>query len=373
VNSVGVKFLPVAEPMLDGNEREYVMRCLESGWISGSGEFVNLFEQQFAEYCGTRHAITVANGTVALHLALLALDIGPGDEVIVPDLTYIASANAVTYCGAKPVFVDVDPVTWCIDVGDVERKITPATRAIMPVHLFGHPADMDPLCTLASAGNIHVVEDAAEAHGAEYKHRRIGGHGTIATFSFYGNKIITSGEGGMITTNDDVLAQRMRILRGQGMDPNRRYWFPTIGFNYRMTNVQAAIGVAQMERINYFVDRRRWVARMYQQHLEHTDITLPTEAAWAKNVFWLYSVCVPEDVDRDAIMADLAELGIETRPFFVPMHACPPYLDQEGDRRYPVSTRIANRGISLPSSATLDEGDIARVASQLVKSIQRQR
>jgi perosamine synthetase len=361
--------IPVAEPVLRGRERDYVLECLESGWISGSGRFVTEFESQFASFCGVQHAIAVANGTVALHVALAALGVGPGDEVIVPDMTYIASANTVAYCGARVVLADVQPDTWCLDVEDVARKITPATRAIMPVHLYGHPTDMQPLLDLARRHALAVIEDAAEAHGAEYRQARVGGLGDLGTFSFYGNKIITTGEGGMVTTNDADLAARVRLLKGQGMDPQRRYWFPVVGFNYRMTNIQAAIGLAQLERVDWLIERRREVAAQYRSHLCSSALTLPQEAAWARNVYWLYSVLVPADVDRDGVMADMARAGIETRPFFVPLHALPPYREPDGDQQYPVSTALGARGISLPSSASLTEDQVACICRSLLASL----
>jgi perosamine synthetase len=359
--------------VLGESEKAYVLDCLETGWISGSGPYVRRFEEGFAEYCGTRHAVAVANGTVALHLGLVALGVGPGDEVIVPDLTYIASANAVTYCGARAVFADVDATTWTIDPVDIAGKITPATKAIMPVHIYGHPADMAPLIALAERHGMHVIEDAAEAHGAEYRGRRTGGLGTLATFSFFGNKIITTGEGGMITTDDDDLAAKLRILRGQGMDPARRYWFPVVGYNYRLTNIQAAIGVGQLERIDWFVERRRQVASWYAAQLADTDLVLPVEASWAKNVFWLYSVCVPPGIDRDEMMRQLAAHGIETRPFFHPLHRLPPYFDARGDAAFPVSSGVADRGLNMPSSATLDEEDIAYICGVLKRCLTDQR
>jgi perosamine synthetase len=367
-----VRKYSVAEAVLAGNEKTYVLDCLETGWISGSGFYVREFEEGFADFCGARHAIAVANGTVALHLGLVALGVGTGDEVIVPDLTYIASANAVTYCGATPVLVDVDPVTWTIDPDDVARKITPATKAIMPVHLYGHPANMDPLRALAGHHEVSIVEDAAEAHGAEYRRQRTGSLGTLATFSFFGNKIITTGEGGMITTDDDDLAQRIRLLRGQGMDPQRRYWFPVVGYNYRLTNIQAAIGLAQLERIDWFLKRRRQVADWYSEYLAGTGLTLPAEASWAKNVFWLYSVCVPAGIDRDELMRQLAEEGIETRPFFHPLHRLPPYFDSRGDASFPVTSSIADRGLNLPSAASLDEADVAYITRALKRCLASQ-
>lgn len=364
--------IPVAEPLLAGNEQKYVMDCLETAWISGSGKYVTAFEEQFADFCGARYAVAVFNGTVALHLAMLVLDIKPDDEVIIPDLTYIASPNSATYVGARSVFVDVDPVTWTIDIADVARKITPRTKAIMPVHVYGHPAEMDPLMELARRHNLYVIEDAAEAHGAEYQGRRVGGIGDISTFSFYGNKIITTGEGGMVVTNDEALAREVRLYKGQGMDPNRRYWFPVVGYNYRMTNVQAAIGLAQLERIDWFVERRIEVAAQYGEYLKDSDLLLPAQAPWAKNVYWLYSVCLPEKIDRDRIMERLAQQGIETRPFFYPMHVMPPYLDETGDTAFPVTTNLAKRGINLPSSATLTREQIAYVASSLLAAIGEQ-
>lgn len=366
------RIIPVSEPVLTGNEKKYVWDCLESGWISGSGQYVDAFEKQFAAFCHTKHAIAVANGTAAMHLALLALGIGPGDEVIVPDLTYIASANAVSYCGAQPVFADVDATTWTLCPQEVARKVTSRTRAVVVVHLYGHPVNMDPILELAKAHDFYIIEDAAEAHGAEYKGRRVGGLGDIAAFSFYGNKIITTGEGGMVTTDDSSLAHRVRLLRGQGMDLERRYWFPVIGYNYRLTNLQAAIGLAQLEKIDWFIERRREVARWYTQALQNFPVSTPIEADWAKNVYWLYSICVSEDIDRDLLMVQLMEEGIETRPFFYPLHQMPPYFSCDGNQEFPVTTRLAASGINLPSSARLSDDDIAHIAKKLHQCLQKQ-
>lgn len=365
VNTRGREFIPLAETVLDGNEKRYVLDCLDTGWISGSGKYVDDFEREFAAFCGVEHAVSVSSGTAALHVALLALGVAPGDEIIVPDLTYVASANAVTYCGARPVFADVDPTTWTLDPLDVARKISPATKAIMPVHLYGHPADVDPLLELASAHNLSVVEDAAEAHGAEYKGRRVGGLGDVGVFSFFGNKIITTGEGGMVTTDDKSLADKIRLLKGQGMDTARRYWFPIVGYNYRMTNIQAAIGLAQLERIKWFIEKKREVAALYDEAMRSLPVLTPHEAVWAKSVYWLYSVCLPEEYDRDRIMTRLLEQGIETRPFFHPMHHLPPYYQRDGDSTLPVTTNLAARGINLPSSALLTREDIAYITSAL--------
>jgi perosamine synthetase len=257
----------VAQPRLGGNERAYVLDCIDSNWISSGGKYLTAFQDSFAEFCGTKHAVAASNGTTALHLALLALNLGPGDEVLVPTVTYIATANAVAYCGATPVLVDVLPGTLNLDPEQAARKITPRTKGILAVHLYGHPADMAALSHLADEHGLWIVEDAAEAHGAEVSGQRVGGIGTCAVFSFFGNKIITTGEGGMVTTNDAALAARLTLLRGQGMDPTRRYWFPEVGYNYRMTNVQAAIGLAQLEQIDEAIADRDRLARWYDDAL----------------------------------------------------------------------------------------------------------
>ena len=259
--------IPVAAPALVGREREYVLDCMDSTWISSSGRYLERFEAEFAEFCGVRHALACCNGTVAVHLALLAHGVGPGDEVIVPTLTYVASANPIVYCGGRPVFVDAEPRTWNMDPDLIEGAITPRTRGIVVVHLYGHPTDMDPILELADRHGLWVVEDAAEAHGATYKGRIAGSMGSISTFSFYGNKIITTGEGGMVVTDDDRLAARIRQFKGQGQDPTQRYWFPIVGFNYRMTNVAAAIGLAQLERVDWHLGRRREIAGWYREEL----------------------------------------------------------------------------------------------------------
>lgn len=370
------RFIPVAAPALVGNEKTYVLDCLESTWISSSGKYVGQFEASFAEFCGVEHALSCCNGTVALHLALIALGVGPGDEVIVPTLTFVATANVVTYCGARPVFVDSEPETWNLDPTQIEDLITPQTKGIIVVHLYGHPVDMDPVLDIARKHAIFVVEDAAEAHGAEYKGQRVGSLGDIATFSFYGNKIITTGEGGMVVTNDDALASKVRQLKGQGMDPDRRYWFPIVGYNYRMTNVAAAIGLAQLEKADWHIARRREIAEQYARHLTGVPgISLQPEKPWARNVYWMISVVLSEDlsVSRDSVMAKLAEVGIETRPFFYPMHALPMYRDLARGQSYPVADRLAAQGINLPSSATLSEGDLAFVCDQIVQILEMSR
>ncbi|RIK75631.1 aminotransferase DegT [candidate division KSB1 bacterium] len=364
------QFIPVATPALLGNEKAYVMDCLASTWISSHGKYIERFESAFAEFCGVKHALSCCNGTVALHLALLALDVGPGDEVIVPTLTYVATANAVTYCGARPVFVDSEPETWNMNPALIEEKITPRTKGIIAVHLYGHPVDMDPILHFAHKHRLFVIEDAAEAHGAGYKGRRIGSIGDINIFSFFGNKIITTGEGGMVVTNDEGLANRVRQLKGQGMDPNRRYWFPIVGYNYRMTNVAAAIGVAQLEKADWHIARRREIAAEYHERLKDLPgITFQPEKSWAHSVHWMTSAVLNEQCrySSTSVMRSLAEANIETRPFFCPMHKLPMYSDFAHGQRFPVADYLADRGFNLPSSATLGDDDISYICSQMTQ------
>lgn len=360
----------IAQPKLSGNERKYVLDCLDSNWISSNGKYIQAFEESFAQFCGVKHAVTSSNGTTALHLALVALDLKPGDEVIVPTVTYIATANAVRYCGAVPVFVDVCVNTMNIDPVEIKRKISPRTRGIIPVHLYGHPADMVAINSIAEENGLWVLEDAAEAHGAAVRGNTVGGLGTCATFSFFGNKIITTGEGGMITTDDDSLAEQLRLYRGQGMDPNRRYWFPVVGYNYRMTNIQAAIGLAQVEGIDKALSDRDVLAGWYNEALESMQdrIILPKQADWAKQVFWMYNIflCDGDQHRRDAVMSHLDAMGIETRPVFYPMHILPPY---EEESSYPVADTWYQRGINLPTHQDLSKKDIARVANALQSAL----
>lgn len=361
------KYIHVASPDLNGNEKKYVTDCIDSGWISSAGKYTDEFERRFASFSRTKHGVSCCNGTVALHLALLAEGVGPGDEVIVPTLTYIATANAVTYCGAKPIFVDSEPETWNINPELIEEKITRKTKGIIVVHLYGHPVDMDPVMDAARRHDLFVIEDAAEAHGALYKGRMAGSIGDIGAFSFFGNKIITTGEGGMVVTNDDKLAETMRLLKGQGVDPKRRYWFPMIGYNYRMTNIQSAIGLAQLERISRHLGRRREVAELYYKHLRDLEdfIHLPVEKDWAHHAFWMFSIVLRDKVkiSRDGFMELLERDGIESRPIFYPMHVLPPYKEQ--DARYPVADSIASRGLNLPTHSILTEEDVAYISDKI--------
>ncbi len=361
------KFIPVAQPLLAGNEKRYVLDCMETGWVSSIGKYIKEFEGSFALFTRTKHAVSCCNGTVALHLALLAYGVTQGDEVIVPTLTYIATANAVSYCGARPVFVDCDPRTWNIAPRIIEQKITPRTKGIIVVHLYGHPADMDPIMEIAKKHKLFIIEDAAEAHGALYKGREVGSLGDAGTFSFFGNKIITTGEGGMVVTNNDAIAAKLRLLKGQGVDPERRYWFPVIGYNYRMTNIQAAIGLAQLENVSWHLLKRREIAALYRMYLsELADfIELPVEEEWARHSYWMFSVILKDSakVRRDDFADLLLKDGIETRPFFYPIHILPPYKDSQGE--FPVATYLASRGLNLPTHVSLTGEEIEYIASRI--------
>jgi perosamine synthetase len=362
--------ISLARPNLAGREREYVLDCMDTSWISSIGKYIGRFEEAFAEFCGANHAIATNNGTTALHLALVGLGVGPGDEVLVPTLTYIATANAVTYCGATPVFVDSEPDTLGIDPHEIERHITPRTRGVIAVHLYGHPADMIAINAVASRHGLWVLEDAAEAHGARVGDLAVGAIGDCATFSFFGNKIVTTGEGGMVTTNDPDLANRLRLFRGQGMDPERRYWFPVVGYNYRMTNIQAAIGVAQMENISQALEDRARIATWYDDELRSISGQISTlgQMSWANRVFWSYNVFLTEGGEqrRDSVMALLDSAGIETRPIFYPMHIMPPY---RSDDRFPVAESVSSRGITIPMHQGLQPEDVNRIARSLTDAL----
>lgn len=360
------RLIPISKPDLSGNELKYVTECVRTGWISSLGKYVTMFEQTFAQWCGTTEGVATMNGTVALHLALHALGIGPGDEVLVPTLTFIASANAIVYTGATPVFVDSEYETWNLAPADVEQKITSRTKAIMPVHLFGHPAKMDEIMDIANRHDLLVIEDAAEAHGAEVHGKRVGSRGHAACFSFFGNKIMTTGEGGMICTSDSQLAARMRILRDHAMTKEKRYWHDEVGFNYRMTNLQAAVGLAQVERADWLLARKRQVAEHYTAQLRDVPgLTLPSEASWARHAYWLFSMLVDErefGCNRDALMGRLHAAQVESRRFFYPLHTLPVY---QRDERYPVAEDLGDRGLNLPSSVRMRNEDIDRICEAI--------
>ncbi len=357
-------FIPISKPFIGAREKELVLDALNSGWVSSIGKYIDEFEAGFARYCGTEYALAVSNGTTGLHLALAALDLQPGDEVIVPDLTFVATANAVAYTGATPIFADIDPDTLCIDPASVKSLISERTKAIIPVHLYGHPADMDALTEIGEAHGVHIIEDAAEAHGAEYKGRRVGGLGKCGVFSFYGNKIITTGEGGMLTTNDRDFYLRAKRLRDHAMSPQRRYFHEERGFNYRITNLQAALGVAQLERIDDFLGRRAEIMGWYNSEIAISDsVRLNRVKNWAKSAFWM--VCLEVDrldeAGRDAFMQALKARGIDSRPYFCTMSSMPMYKQPP----LPVSARKARIGLNLPSYYELTKRDVQRIGADV--------
>lgn len=363
--------IPIAEPVLGQEELDNVVAAMRSGWISSLGAFIPEFESRFAAFSGAAHGVAVANGTVALHLALVAAGVGPGDEVLIPTLTFVATASAVRYCGAVPVFVDSDAATWQMDPAGVEAKATRRARAVIPVHVYGHPCDMDAIGRIAARRGLAVIEDAAEAHGAQYRGRPVGALGAIGCFSFYGNKIITTGEGGMCITNDPAMAERLRLLRDHGMDPKRPYWHEVVGFNYRMTNLQAAVGVAQVGKIAGFIEKKRQIAAWYAEALAPLAragvVALQPEAAWARSVFWMNSVVLADTpMSVEQVRSRLSDRGVDTRPFFHPAHLLPPYATGE---RLPVAEHLASRGLNLPSGTGLEQQQVERVAEALAEAL----
>lgn len=360
------KFIPIAQPDLSGNEKKYLLDCLESTWISSKGKYIDKFEKGFADFIGSKYAVTTSNGTTALHLALAGLGIGTGDGVILPDLTFIASANAVRYVGATPVFSDIEENSWNIDPERIEEKININTKAIMAVDLYGHPADMEKIMAIAKRHHLLVIEDAAEAHGAEIKiggsWKKVGSIGNAGCFSFYANKIITTGEGGMVTTDDEKLAQRLRIYRDHGQTPGKRYYHEVVGFNYRLTNLQAAIGCAQLERIGKFLKKKKQIASWYDRYLQGIrGLKLYREKSYMHSITWLYSLLVvpPFPLNRNELMVVLQKKGIETRPFFYPLHNLPLY---KTGGKYPQAKKISQSGLSLPSGVSLTEKDIKYIS-----------
>ena len=350
---------------MSGREREYVLSCMESSWISSLGQYIERFEGAVTERTGAAHAIAVCNGTVALHLAFHSLDIGPGDEVIVPTFTYIASVNTIAQTGATPVFVECRTSDWLIDPEDVARKITPRTRAIVPVHLYGLACDMPALLALAEKHGLAVVEDCAEALGSTLDGRYLGTFGEVGTLSFFGNKTITTGEGGMVLTNNAALARKLRQVKGQGQSLGRRYWHDVLGFNYRMTNIAAAIGTAQMERFDEILAAKQALARRYRKRLGNA-FTFPEPTADCVSSEWLVSLLLPAGTDRDRLMSRLLGRGVETRPVFYPAHHMPMYASGQS---MPISEDIAARGISLPSYPALTEADQDVVIESLLDAL----
>lgn len=365
--------IPVNEPHLGGRELEYVSDCLATGWISSEGQYIERFEQGWADYCGARYGVAVANGTVALQLAFACLDLHPGDEVILPAFTIISCAQAILYAGGTPVLVDADPRTWCLDPAHLAARVTPRTRAILPVHIYGHPADMDAVSQVARTHHLTVVEDAAEAHGAEYRGRRCGGLGDLACFSFYANKIITTGEGGMVLTSDAAHADRLRSLRNLALRRDRRFYHTELGFNFRMTNLQAALGVAQLERLEFALAHKRWLGAAYTERLQRVPaLQLPVQEPWATNVYWMFGLVLDDTLGpADAFARRLAARGVMTRPFFLGMHE-QPALQQRGlfvGERYPVTERLARQGLYLPSGLTLTEAQLDLVCEAVAAEV----
>lgn len=355
--------IQVCTPFLSGNEKKYLLDCVESNWISSAGKYIREFEEKFSRYCGCQYGSTVTNGTTALHLAVAVLGLAKGDEIIMPSFTIASTAFAALYNGAKPVFVDSQKDTWNIDPAQIEKKITKRTKAIMPVHTYGHPCDMDAILRIARKHKLFVIEDAAEAHGAEYKGQKVGSFGDLACFSFYGNKIITCGEGGMVVTNHQKLKEKCDYLKNLGFLKEKRYWHLDLGFNYRMTNMQAALGLAQFEKIDELVQMRRNNARLYNSLLKDIPgITLPTERSDCKNVYWMYSILVGKEfgMSREELMQKLYDKGIESRTFFIPLHNQPIFkklsISSRGD--YKVANDIGRRGFYLPSGSGLKKEEI---------------
>ncbi len=363
-----IRRISVASPVLTGNELAYVTDCIKTNWISSQGKYVRQFEEMFTAYHRGNKSLAVSNGTVALHLALEALGVGIGDEVIVPDLTFAASVNAILYTGATPVLVDIDPYTWNIDVDKAVKAVTTRTKAIMPVHLYGHPCDMDKIDALAKKHNLLIVEDCAEALGSYYKDQPVGMFGDASTFSFFGNKTITTGEGGMIVFKDADVAEKAAMLRDHGMQKNRRYWHAAVGYNYRLTNLQAAIGVAQFERLDEFVSAKRKIAKTYNETLgSFPYFQIPAEKLGTTNSYWLYTCMVRPNspFTRDDLINYLNQHGIETRPVFFPMHIMPPYINFGQASTLQTSLNVSKCGISLPTSVSLTEIELTYICKTI--------
>lgn len=366
--------IPVCAPKIGEDEVQRVIECIHSNWISGISEYVVKFEDKFAKYCGCKYGVATNSGTTALHLALATLDIKVGDEIIIPTFTMIATVNAVTYTGAKPFLVDAEYDTWNMDVSKIKEKITEHTKVIMPVHTYGHPVDMDPILELAEKYGLYVIEDAAEAHGAEYKGKKVGSIGDMGCFSFYANKIITTGEGGMIVTNEEDLAEKARWLRAHAFGRyGKHFYHEALGFGYRMSALQASFGLAQLKHINEFVSTRRKNAKLYNSLLSELEdkIELPPEAFWAKNVYWMYSILTENRNVRDGLMRFLKEKGIETRSFFYPVHQQPIYQHLAKGSSFSVADELSERGINLPSGNNLTPEETNYVCDFIIAFFKR--
>jgi perosamine synthetase len=362
-----MKFIPISRPSITQKEIDYINNAIRSGWVSSLGKYIDKFEEEFAKYCEVEYALSASSGTTALHLVLASSGIGKDDEVIIPDLTFVATANAVKYTGADVITVDIEESTLCINPKEIEKSINSKTKAIIAVHLYGHPANMDEIKEIAVKYNLLLIEDAAEAHGAEVKGKKVGALGDVAIFSFYGNKIITSGEGGMITTNDKNLYKKMKFLRDHAMSREKRYWHTKIGYNYRMTNLQAALGVAQLERIDEILKKKKNIFLWYKEELNDLEekglIQLNYEAEWAKNVYWMICLQIMDfdENKREILMKKLKEKGIDSRPFFYPISDMPMYKKTNTL----IAHKIYQRGINLPSYFDLKKDEVIYIAKVL--------
>ena len=366
--------VPLIEPSLNGNEASYVSDCIRTGWVSSQGKYIREFEENFSKYTGSKYSLAVSNGTVALHLALLACGIKSDDEVIAPNLTFAAPINAILYAGATPVLVDVDLISKNIGIEAIESAITKKTKAIIVVHLYGYPAKIQEIVELARKHNLYVIEDCAEALGTLYRGKHVGIFGDVGCFSFYGNKTITTGEGGMLITNNEVLINKASLLRDHGMDKKRRYWHLEVGYNYRMTNLQAALGVAQMERVRHFVNRKREIAKKYQEFLDgRDDVIHPLDSLESVNSYWLYTIMLKDFSrgKRDQLLEELSMHGIESRPVFYPADMMPIYKKYANQNLgYLNSRKISEQGLSLPTGVSMGDESIKRVCEALIMALE---
>ncbi|EAR19345.1 perosamine synthetase [Synechococcus sp. WH 7805] len=361
--------MPLYKPWLTDKEEKYVSECMKSTWISSKGKFVEEFERCFSEYVGSPYATTICNGTAALHLALLSLGLKAGDEVIVPTLTYIASVNAITYVGATPVFCEIDKNTWQLDPKDVEKRISSKTKAILAVHLYGHPCDMDKLVAVSQKNNIFLIEDCAEAIGSKFNNKHVGNFGHVSTFSFYGNKTITTGEGGMVTTSDPHIYHFIKKAKGQGLSETREYWHDSIGYNYRMTNICCAIGLAQLEKINEILKKKREIAHRYAYNFKNYPITFHEESSSSVHSYWICSILLPSPQECVNARLLLKDNSVETRPLFPPIHLMPIYEGSSGD--YVISEDISERGFNLPSYPELTFDQVDYISNLVIQALKK--
>ena len=361
--------IQVLEPQLKGNELDYVIDCIKTNWISSQGKYVSRFEEMFSNLHEERSSLAVSSGTTALHLALMALDIGVGDEVIIPNVTFAACANAVIHCGASPVLCEIDPKTWCLDIKETEKLINKRTKAIMLVHLYGQLGNPAAFAELARRHNIYLIEDCAEALGSSYHNKNVGTFGDIGTFSFFGNKTISTGEGGMLIYKNKDVFSKSKILRDHGMSPSKRYWHEIVGYNYRLTNLQAAIGVAQLERFDEILKKKRKISELYKNKLSKIDhiSALPHHINNTIHSNWLFTIILDEIIDRDKIILQLLNLGIETRPVFYSLNTMPPFKNFNQSKFFKNSKILSQQGLSLPSSTSLQEEEISYICNSLIE------